>query len=301
MIADLHALTVPKKKETLSANIHEMAASIMSCGFDQSKTATLFLQSQVLGHTELAWILASLCQMKKLAHMPQWRDKVRKTSSSLNEPYPENMSLGLFAYPVLMASDVLLFDTDEVPVGPDQITHLEITRELARSFNNFYKTDSLKIPKIKVYDELKIYSLQDPNSKMSKSDSNLRATISILDPPDDIKHKIKRAQTDSLKSISYDPKMRPGLSNLIRIYSNLKSISIEESLEQIGNKGKAELKASLADSLIEHLSPIQKRYNKLIIETPELVSETLKQGSLIANSRAQSKIKSVLDIIGCSL
>ncbi len=252
-VVDMHTLTVRQKPAELRQRSLSLLALYMACGLDPQK-CILYLQSHVSGHAELAWILNCYTYMGELNRMTQFKDKSQRHS--------DNINAGLYTYPVLMAADILLYQTDLVPIGQDQKQHLEITRDIAERFNNIYgetfKIPEAYIPKIGA----KIMSLQEPEKKMSKSDENENAYVSILDPQDVILRKFKRAVTDSEREIRYDEENKPGVSNLISIYSSTTGKTIEEIEKQFAGLSYGDLKEAVGLSVADVLKPVQQRYNE---------------------------------------
>jgi tryptophanyl-tRNA synthetase len=249
-IVNLHAITVPQDPKTLVEKTRELARIYLSVGIDPD-VSTVFVQSDVHEHTELTWLLNAVARTSELERMTQFKDKARRQG--------ENVSVGLFDYPVLMASDILLYQTDLVPVGEDQKQHLELTRDLAIRFNRDYgqtfRVPEPFIPKVGA----RIMSLADPLKKMSKSDEESEAgCVLLLDSHDAVSRKFKRAVTDSGTEIRFDPN-RPAINNLLTIYHLLTDKSSDEIEQHFGGKGYAKLKEELAEVTIEFLEPIQER------------------------------------------
>lgn len=285
-IVDEHAITVPQDPRELKENIRSLAALYLASGLDPEK-ATLFVQSDVLAHTQLAWILQSVTYMGELERMIQFKDKAKKQDS---------VSSGLFTYPTLMAADILLYETDIVPVGDDQTQHLELTRTLAERFNNRFGK-IFTIPEIRKPNVgARIMSLQDPMRKMSKSDENIQSYISMLDDSKTIQRKINRAVTDSDGVVKYNPEQKPGISNLLSIYASCTGASIQSLEDKYANKGYGEFKASVAQAVISLLEPIQKRYEELFHS--EELDEILYDGSQKASERANDMLHKVKKKIG---
>jgi tryptophanyl-tRNA synthetase len=250
-IVDLHAITIPQEKETLKEKVLEVAALYLACGINPEK-AHIFIQSENPNHPYLTWLLNTITPVGNLQRMIQFKEKTDKHEANT----------GLFDYPVLMAADILLYQTDEVPVGEDQKQHIELTRDLADKFNKkFGETFKLPVPVIGS-ESARIMSLQNPENKMSKSDNDLLGTINLLDSEEEIREKIKKAVTDSETHISKD-KGSSGLSNLLTIYSSFKSQSLQESQEELDGKSYGEFKGLLADLVVENLSQIQKKYKEI--------------------------------------
>lgn len=250
-IVDMHAITVPQVPKDLRRNSLDVLALYLASGMDPDKS-TLFIQSHVSAHAELAWVLNTITYMGQLNRMTQFKEKSRKSE--------ENLNAGLFTYPVLMASDILLYGADFVPVGDDQKQHLELARDLAIRFNNRY-SDTFVVPEplIKEFGA-RIMSLQNPGAKMSKSDQDENAFILLQDSKDRIAKKIKRAVTDSKGQVLYSDD-QPGVKNLINIYSVLEGTGVEQIVKRYENKGYGDFKKDVADVVITAIEPLQNRYN----------------------------------------
>ena len=254
-IADLHAITVPKDKQQLRKLIRELAALYIACGLDPERV-NLFIQSEVPAHAQMGYLLECHSYIGELERMTQYKDKSRKQETGV--------TVGLFTYPTLMAADILLYDPDFVPVGQDQKQHLELTRDIAQRINNRFN-DIFTVPEPLISERgAKIYSFTDPTSKMSKSDDNVKSRIELLDPENIIKKRIKSAVTDSLGTIKYDPEKRPGISNLMMIYSVITGQSFEDIEAAYADKGYKEFKDDLGEIVYQELKPIQDRYHELI-------------------------------------
>ncbi len=274
-IVDEHAITVPQERLKLRNNIRSLAALYLASGIDPKK-ATLFIQSEVPAHTQLGWILQSISYVGELERMTQYKDKSNGK---------EAVSSALLTYPSLMAADILLYQTNIVPVGDDQKQHLELTRDLAQRFNNRYN-DIFTIPEIRIPKVgARIMSLQDPTKKMSKSDENEKGFISMLDNPKRIEKKIKSAVTDSEGIVKYDKENKPGVSNLLTIYSSCSGESIETLEAKYEGKGYGEFKQDVANAVITLLQPIQEEYEKLITseELDNILDEGAGKASIPAN------------------
>lgn len=273
-VVDQHAITVPQDPKELSENIRSLAALYIASGINPEKS-TLFIQSEVPAHTELGWMMQTLGYMGELERMTQFKDKSEGRSA---------VSTALFTYPALMAADILLYQTDIVPVGDDQTQHIELTRTLAERFNNrFGETfviPEIRIPKVGA----RIMSLQEPTKKMSKSDENPRATISMLDTPKQIEKKIKSAVTDSEGIVTFDKENKPGVSNLMTIYSSCTNYTIDEIEAAFDGKGYGDFKSAVAEAVINTLAPIQERYTALL-ESTEL-DDILTAGANKAGKKA---------------
>lgn len=285
-IVDLHAMTSTTDSKALRSQSKTLAAIYMALGIHEH--STIFIQSHVPMHSELAWILQCIARMGELERMTQYKDKSSKNIA---------VNVGLFTYPVLMAADILLYDTTHVPVGIDQKQHIEITRDLAERFNSMYK-ELFVLPEPVIAEHgAKIYSLTDPTKKMSKSDDNPKSFISILDDEATIRRKIKSATTDSVGVINFDEENQPGVSNLLTIYSLCEDITIDQTILHFKDQNYGFLKSEVADSIVRELLPIQARYNQ-IISDKELLSTTLKQGSEVAGKKAYRKMQKVKKAVG---
>lgn len=249
-LADLHAITVRQEPAKFRHNIMEAYALLLACGIDVNKSL-FFMQSHVHTHAELAWVLNCYTQFGELSRMTQFKDKSAK--------HADNINAGLFTYPALMAADILLYQADMVPVGADQKQHLELTRNIAERFNSLYSPTFVVpdpyIPK----NGARIMSLQDPTKKMSKSDENANAWIALLDKPEDIMRKFKRAVTDSDACVRY-AEGKDGVNNLMGIYSAVTGRSFEEIEREFDGRGYGDFKTAVGEAVVEHLRPIQERY-----------------------------------------
>lgn len=287
-IADLHAITVAQDKQELRKNIRSLAALYLACGLDPQKTH-IFIQSEVPAHTELSWVLECNTYIGELQRMTQFKDKSQKHQT-------DGVSTGLLTYPVLMASDILLYDADVVPVGQDQKQHLELCRDIAIRFNSKYG-DTFTVPEgYMSKNSAKIMSLTDPSKKMSKSDDNPKSYISILDDINVAKKKIKSAVTDLDTEVRFDKENKPGVSNLISIASAISGLSIEEIEAKFKGQNYATFKEYVANVVAELLENIQKKYNE-IINSQEL-DQILDEGRDYANYLANKKIAKVKNKVG---
>lgn len=285
-IVDEHAITVPQDRLELRKNIRSLAALYLASGIDPEK-ATLFIQSEVPAHAQLGWMMQSISYMGELERMTQFKDKTEGQSA---------VSSALFTYPALMAADILLYQTNIVPVGDDQTQHLELTRDLAERFNNRFN-DIFTIPEIRIPKVgARIMSLQDPLKKMSKSDENARGFISMLDTPKQIEKKVKSAVTDSDGIVKYDKENKPGISNLLTIYSSCTGETIETIEAKYEGKGYGDFKQGVADAVIALLEPIQNKYNELI-DSPEL-DDILDNGAEKASFTANKMLKKAKKAMG---
>lgn len=286
-IVDLHAITVRQKPADLRRRSLELLSIYIAAGISPEKN-TLFIQSHVPAHAELSWILTCNTYMGELSRMTQYKDKSQK--------YGNSIGAGLFNYPSLMAADILLYNTDLVPVGKDQTQHLELTRDLANRFNSAY-SDTFKIPEGYIPKEgAKIMDLQEPTKKMSKSSDNPNSFILIMDPPEVIRKKISRAVTDSLGVINYTDE-QPGVKNLLNIISAIKGISPEDLVEGYKGKGYADLKKDAADAIVEELTPIQDKVNELLKDKKYLES-IYKEGAQKASYAAAKTLRKVQKKVG---
>ena len=260
-VVDEHAITVRQNPADLRRRCLELTALYLASGIDPQKSL-LYCQSHVSAHAELGWILNCYTYMGELSRMTQFKDKSAK--------HADNINAGLFTYPVLMAADILLYQTNFVPVGSDQKQHLEITRDIAQRFNAIYG-DVFTIPEPLITKVgARVMSLQDPTRKMSKSDPE-ETFISLLDGPDDVRRKIKRAVTDSDGDIRFDPEAKPGVSNLLSILSALSGQPMDSLVAELSGQGYGVLKARVTDSVIAALEPLQAEFNRLIADKPYLM------------------------------
>ena len=291
-VVDLHAVTVSQDPKILKNNIRETVATFLASGIDPKKSI-IFNQSQVSAHSEAAWILSCIAKMGWLNRMTQFKEKAGKDK--------EKASVGLYSYPVLMAADILLYDTTHVPVGNDQKQHLELCRDIAQKFNNDFKVnDFFKIPEPLIQKEFsRIMSLKDGLKKMSKSELSDLGRINLTDEKDQISNKIKKAKTDSLPIPSKVEELnnRPEARNLLSIYASLKNLSLEKSIQEFSGKNFSEFKEILSQILIEKINPISIEIKKLLNEKKYL-DKILLEGCKEADSLASRKIKKIHDIVG---
>ncbi len=289
-IADLHALTLPIDPQILRAHTKQIAATYLACGLDPNK-CTLFLQSQVSAHAELNVILQNYLYMGELSRMTQFKDKSSKCNESA-------IGLGLFAYPVLMASDILLYDATTVPVGQDQNQHVEITRDLVNRFNKRYGQDVLIMPKaVQPKIGKKIMSLQNPTQKMGKSESHdVKGTIFLNDDPAVIRKKIMSAVTDMDDKIVFDDINKPGISNLLTIYCALKECSIEDAQIRFSEMRYGDFKKEVADVVVAEISFLQQKI-QTILKTDE-IDRVLAQGKNKAELVANKTLRRVKEVVG---
>lgn len=286
-LADLHTLTVRQVPAELRKRTASLAAIYVACGLDPDKNI-IYCQSHVPAHAELAWILNCYTYMGELSRMTQFKDKSQK--------HADNINAGLFDYPVLMASDILLYQTDLVPVGGDQKQHVEICRDIAQRFNSIYG-DVFTIPEPYIPKATaRIMSLAEPTRKMSKSDPE-DTFIAVLDKPEDIRRKLKRAVTDSDGEIRYDPENKPGVSNLLTILSVLKKESMEDTVSSLSGLGYGALKEAVSEAVIAELTPIQERYNAIIADKDGL-NAMLGRNAERAAYLAQKTLRKVYKKVG---
>ena len=286
-VVDLHAITVPQKAADLRRRTLEVLSIYLACGIDPEKN-TLFIQSHVPAHSECAWLLSCNSYMGELSRMTQFKDKSKKAGNSVGT--------GLLTYPVLMASDILLYQTNLVPVGKDQIQHLELTRDLAIRFNNTY-SPTFTVPEAYVPKTgAKIMSLQEPTKKMSKSDDNPNSFILIMDPPEVIRKKVSRAVTDSIGVINYSDD-QPGVKNLLNILSAINNKTPEDLVKEYEGKGYADLKKDVAEAIVTELEPIQERVKELLKDKKSLEA-IYKEGANKANYIANKTLRKMQKKIG---
>ena len=267
-VADLHAITVRQEPAKLRSQIYSTFAILLALGIDPDKN-TVFIQSQVPEHTALSWLLSCYTQFGEMSRMTQFKDKSQK--------HPDNINVGLFSYPVLMAADILLYQSDLVPVGADQKQHLEIARDIAIRFNNIYG-DVFTVPDAYIPKAgARVKSLQDPSKKMSKSDDNANAWVAILDSKDDIIRKFKRAVTDSDNEIRMSDD-KPGISNLITIYSAVTGKSADEVEREFSGKGYGEFKLAVGEAVADTLAPVKQKHDE-IIKDKKMLEQLYRQGA----------------------
>jgi tryptophanyl-tRNA synthetase len=288
-IPDLHAITVPQDPAALRERTLRAVAQLLALGLDPAR-CTLFVQSQVPEHAQLAWVLGCLTGFGEASRMTQFKDKTSKQGS-------ERASVGLFTYPILQAADILLYQAHRVPVGEDQRQHLELTRDLAQRFNSAYGT-VFTVPEPFIPEGLaKIYDLQDPTAKMSKSASTPAGIIELLDEPKVSAKKIRSAVTDAEREIRYDPERKPGISNLLVIYSALANRKIAELEADYAGKGYGELKKDLAEVVGDFVAPLREKVNGYLDDRAEL-NRILADGATRARDIAGATLSAVYDRIG---
>ncbi len=286
-VVDLHTITVPQDPATLRAKIKEVAGLLFAAGI-AAENSVVFIQSDVKAHSELAWLLNCITPMGWLHRMTQFKEK--------SEKQKEEVSVGLFDYPVLQAADILLYDTHMVPVGEDQKQHVELCRDIAQRFNYRYG-DVFVLPEAHIPPVGgRVMGLSNPEKKMSKSEEKKEDSIFLLDPPDQIRKKIKKATTDSLRDISFDEK-RPGVYNLLTIYQLLTDKSREDIENHFAGKSYKDLKEQVAEVVIESLKPLQERYHELTGEKGYL-DDMLERGAIKAGEQAEEKMRQVTESMG---
>ena len=288
MIANLHTLTIRNDPEKLRNNTLNLLALYIAAGINPEKS-NIFIQSQVSEHSELAWVLNCYTYMGELSRMTQFKDKSAK--------HADNINAGLFTYPVLMAADILLYQADLVPVGEDQKQHLEITRDIAERFNSIYG-ETFKIPDAYVTKiAARVMGLQNPISKMSKSSTDANDCVFLTDDANVILKKFKKAVTDSENVVRYDKENKPGISNLMSIYSAITGKSNEEIEKEFNGKGYGDFKTKVAECVIEELRPIQEKYKELI-DNPKYLEDIYTKGAEKAKAIAEKTLRDVYEKIG---
>lgn len=286
-VVDMHSITVRQDPAELRKRARNLLMLYMAAGIDPEKNC-LYYQSHVSGHAELAWILNCYAYMGELNRMTQFKDKAAK--------HADNINSGLFTYPVLMAADILLFQADVVPVGIDQMQHLELTRDIAQRFNSIYG-DVFTIPEAYLGKVgAKIMSLQDPGKKMSKSDENVNGSIYLMDDPDTIIRKCKRAVTDSMAEVRYSDE-QPGIKNLLDIYCACTNKTVDEALKEFEGKGYGDFKLAVGESVVGVLKPLQDRFNDLS-KNKDYVDSIIKNNAEKANYFASKTLRKVQRKIG---
>lgn len=289
-VVNEHAITVAQEPDILRENTRKLAALYLALGVDPNQSK-IFIQSHVPAHAQAGWIVQCLTPLGELERMTQYKDKAQKQQSVL---------AGLLAYPALMVADIILYQSDLVPVGDDQKQHIELTRNFVDRFNHRFGTK--KAPLLKKPEMFtpkaggRIMSLQDPTSKMSKSDANDKGFISLLDPPKRIEKKIKSAVTDSSGEISYDPVNKPGVSNLLDIYSAFSTYTVDELVNQYQNQGYGALKKDIADAIISVLEPMQQRYEHWLAS--DELDDVLRDGATAASEVANETLAILEAAIG---
>ncbi len=285
-VVNLHAITLPKDPKELLERTRDVVAMYLAVGLDPAKV-TLFVQSQVTAHAEAAWLLQCVARVGELNRMIQFKEKGKGSDSAL---------VGLYTYPVLMAADILLYQANQVPVGEDQKQHLELTRDLAERFNRDYKK-VLTVPEPLIGQVgARVMGLDNPEKKMSKSAESTFNYIAMLDEPRMIEKKLKRAVTDSENQVRYDLKNKPGISNLLGIYSSLSGKPVKELEKQYEGVGYGQFKKDLIEVTVNHLQPIQERYYQ--IRESSLLDQVLAEGKEKANAVAKDTLRKMKDAMG---
>lgn len=288
-VVDLHAITADFQPADLRRRTLVSAAQLLAAGLDPQR-CTLFVQSQVPEHAQLGWVMQCLTGFGEANRMTQFKDKSAKGGA-------DRASVGLFTYPILQAADILIYQADEVPVGEDQRQHLELTRDLAERFNNRFGA-TFTIPRARIVkDTAKIFDLQDPTSKMSKSGSSSAGLVELLEDPRGIAKKLRSAVTDSEREIRFDEKQKPGISNLLTIHSALSGTPIPELVVTFEGKGYGDLKSEVADVVVEFVTPFQERVNEWL-ESPDKLHTILAEGAEHARAVAAPTLAAVYDRIG---
>ncbi|MCZ7526023.1 MAG: tryptophan--tRNA ligase [Acidimicrobiia bacterium] len=286
-VVDLHAMTVPYDVAELAGRTRELAMLLMAAGLDPQR-CVLFVQSHVPAHTELTWILNCVATVGELRRMTQFKEKSHGQ---------ESVSAGLFDYPVLMAADILLYDTNEVPVGEDQRQHVELARDVAIRFNHRYG-ETLVVPEATFPPvAARVKDLQDPRAKMSKSSESPHGTLNVLDPPEVLTKKIRSAVTDSGTEVRHDPEEKPGISNLLDLYAAATGTGIEKAEAELAGSGYGDFKRRVADALVEFLRPLRERYAELAGD-PSEVSRQLELGAVKAETIATAVLDRVRRVTG---
>jgi len=286
-IVDLHAITLPQEPKILKAKIREVTGLLLAAGIDP-KLSVIFVQSQVSAHAELAWILNCFTPIGWMQRMTQFKQKMQE--------YKEQVSVGLFDYPALMAADILLYNTDLVPVGEDQKQHVELTRDVAQRFNSIYG-ETFKLPEPLIPETgARIMGLDDPTTKMSKSEAVSGHAINLLDSPEDIQTKVMRATTDSLREVRFDEN-RPGIHNLLVIYELFTGLSRPDIEARFEGKGYADFKQELTEVIINGLHPLQSRYQELTAD-PTYIDSLLAEGASRARPLAEKTLTIVKEKVG---
>jgi tryptophanyl-tRNA synthetase len=288
-VVDLHAITVPQDPKALQAQTRRTAAQYIAAGIDPKKSV-LFVQSHVPAHAQLAWVLNTITSFGEACRMTQFKDKSQKHGA-------DSSSVGLFTYPILQAADILLYDAQIVPVGEDQRQHIELTRDIAGRFNQRFG-DTLVVPEAKILEATaKIYDLQNPGSKMSKSGESPQGILWLLDEDTVLTKKIKSAVTDTERDIIFDPVNKAGVSNLLTIYSLTTGKSVKDAEAHFAGKGYGDLKGEVAEAVVETFRPIRERTNELLADPAEL-DRILADGAARAEEIALSTLGRVYDAVG---
>ncbi|XP_007946738.1 tryptophan--tRNA ligase, mitochondrial [Orycteropus afer afer] len=286
-IVDLHSITAPQDPALLQQSILDMTATLLACGINPEKSI-LFQQSQVSEHTQLSWILTCMVRLPRLQHLHQWKAK------TANQKHDGTM--GLLTYPVLQAADILLYKSTHVPVGEDQVQHMELVQDLAQGFNKKYG-EFFPVPKSILTPMKKVKSLRDPSAKMSKSDPDKLATVRITDSPEEIVQKFRKAVTDFTSEVTYDPASRGGVSNMVAIHAAVTGLTVEEVIHQSAGLDTARYKLVVADAVIEKFAPIKSEIEKLKMDKDHL-EKVLQVGSAKAKALAYPVYQEVKKLVG---
>lgn len=286
-IVDLHSITVAQDPAVLRQSILDMTAALLACGINPEKSI-LFQQSQVSEHTQLSWILTCMVRLPRLQHLHQWKAKTAKQK--------HDGTVGLLTYPVLQAADVLLYKSTHVPVGEDQVQHMELVQDLARGFNRKYG-EFFPVPKSILTSMKKVKSLRDPSAKMSKSDPDKLATVGLTDSPEQIVQKFRKAVTDFTSEVTYDPASRGGVSNMVAIHAAVTGLPVEEVVRRSAGIDTARYKLLVADAVIEKLAPIRSEIEKLKMDKGHL-QKVLQAGSAKAKELAYPVCQEVKELVG---
>ncbi|KAI5813045.1 hypothetical protein BZA77DRAFT_322261, partial [Pyronema omphalodes] len=298
-IVDLHAITIRQDPEQLRRYKRECLASLLAIGLDPKKSI-IFEQSSCRQHAELMWILSCGASMGYLSRMTQWKSKigVGETENALGNKVGKTLKLGLFSYPVLQAADILVHRATEVPVGEDQSQHLEFTRDIASGFAALYE-DVFPLPKTVLSPAKRVMSIRNPSVKMSKSDPDAGSRILLTDTPEEIQNKFKKAVTDSLGTVTYDLKERPGVSNLIQIYSHMqRRDDFEAVAKEFEGCNMSQLKTRVSECVIEKLAPFRKEYERIMNEGDEYLNAIAEEGAKKANESAEETMLRVKKAMG---
>jgi tryptophanyl-tRNA synthetase len=289
MLADLHAITVPQDPAALRKSVRETAAAYIACGVDPKKSV-IFPQSAISAHAELGWILSCGTPMGWLNRMTQFKEKAGKNR--------DNVVLGLYSYPVLMAADILVYKATHVPVGHDQKQHVELCRDIAGAFNRQYGQEYFTLPEPVIMGEAaRVMSLRDGTKKMSKSDESDYSRINLTDDADTIALKFRKAKSDMVEGIAYEPETRPEAANLLSIYAAFKNISVKEAVAECDGKNFSAFKQMLTDVAVEKLSPITKTMRELLA-SPEYIDKVLAEGAAKAQAIAGKTMSEVNGLVG---
>jgi tryptophanyl-tRNA synthetase len=289
-IADLHAITLPQNPDELREGTMKIVAAYLACGLTPD-LCNIFAQSKLMEHTELGWILSCYTSLGWLNRMTQFKEKSAKYKS-------ESASLGLFGYPVLQAADILIYQANHVPVGEDQVQHIELTRDIAAAFNQRTNTKFFTLPEAVVLKGSgRIMSLRDGRKKMSKSDESDYSRINLTDSSDEIRKKIQKAKTDAIEGIFFDPEVRPEVSNLINIYAALSGLAIEQIVSNYSGKNTSAFKNGLADLIIHVVEPIAKDLERFLNDK-SYINEVLTKGYEAAQPIAADTLKKAKEIVG---